>query len=92
MPTGRNVDALQVEKAIEVAEHEHVDVALVEWLDRLVVLMRIADRQFTGLGLRDHHVDAQTYVIGKLSIKAMFQGGEHYQSFAACPSLPEPSS
>ncbi len=37
MPTGRNVDALQIEKAIQIVEYEHVDVALVERLDRLVV-------------------------------------------------------
>jgi hypothetical protein len=43
---GRNVDALQIEKAIQIVEYEHVDVALVERLDRLVVLVRIADRQF----------------------------------------------
>src|SRR5215470_17668887 len=66
----------RVEKCVEVAKYQFVNLLLVERRDLGAVFVRIAEREFAEPVLRDHHMYAVADVIGHFIGKAFFQGGQ----------------
>src|SRR5262245_41684050 len=76
VPSRGDPQIWRVEKCVEVAKDQIVNLLFVERRDLGAVLMRIAESEFAEAVLRDHDVDAVAGVVGHFVSESFFQSGQ----------------